>query len=375
LTIVNLALSPTRGLIATDSLTFSEETTLYRPDGSPAEETKMVALPIQRLVITMLGSQALRQHLAVNAHLLPNVDEAIRVIPQLLRDAWPTHRMRRHAGRRYSDGSTAVIMGWSDSNGRVIGAEFSSANDFKARTLGTNSNGTSWRIDPAISTCTGLSLSHDAPGMLELVRRQLAEWRAKDAAVPLGGRLCYCELTERGITMTLAEDLGLPAPRASEAKRLVDAATPIESVQIAAEAATVTDYDTSASGNFNANGIDGYDIVVSTTINELTWANDTGDTVEVQLDHAVKGTKSTTSGAGSCWYTFEWEISSGGGAAAEASSLLQTDERDFSHLQQVSVPDGRTITARLTARVVINSGTQVRNNWRLANSRLSAIKR
>jgi hypothetical protein len=109
MTIVNMALSATRGLIATDSLIFSEETALYRADGSPAEETKVIALPLQRMVISGLGSQALRQHLGLNTHLLPDIDAALVEIPPVLRHAWPTHRTHKGPGSRYSDagGSSA----------------------------------------------------------------------------------------------------------------------------------------------------------------------------------------------------------------------------------------------------------------------------
>lgn len=63
------------------------------------------------------------------------------------------------------------------------------------------------------------------------------------------------------------------------------------------------------------------------------------------------------------------------GAAAETSSNELTTENDFSSVQVVSVPAGRTLTAYLDAYASRTGGTSVTNNYRLANTSLAAIKR
>jgi hypothetical protein len=261
-------------------------------------------------------------------------------------------------------------MGWSPSRGRVIGAQFSSSNDFKAEVHDSEGATMRWRIDPRISM-TGLWPKQDAHGMMMVAQRQLDEWRAKDPAVPLGGRLVMTELTEHGIEMSIVGDLGLPARRDSEPKRMVTDAACIEAQQLVANAATEVDFATAAAGTVtSSSGTQTSDLTTK------TWGNTLGYDVVVQIDHSVIGNVSFSGGGtGSARFEFYWDISSGGAAAADASPDLSTSEQSYSSVQQVTVPTGRTLTVKLVGKATRTGGSSVTNNYRLANTRITAIKR
>lgn len=156
----------------------------------------------------------------------------------------------------------------------------------------------------------------------------------------------------------------------------VDSAPQVGTDGIESNAATETQIDTNASGQINANSPD-YSVVVRTTVNEVTWTNTTAGTVKVQMEHSVYGTWSNTgAGTGDIWFEFEYSVSGGGGAAGVASNLHETPgEFQASNINETAVASGATITVTLKAAVTITSGTQVRNTWRDAVTRVSAIKR
>ena len=156
----------------------------------------------------------------------------------------------------------------------------------------------------------------------------------------------------------------------------VDAPASIGTAQLASQAATVVQFTSAASGTRSASSPD-YFINHTSTINTDSWTNNTSAAVSVQIDHSVRGYLSSSgAGTGSIWFIYEYSLSGGGGAGAVASGLGRTsDETDFTYVDQKSVPAGSTITVTLKAVAYITSGTQVTNNWRDANTRISAILR
>ena len=114
----------------------------------------------------------------------------------------------------------------------------------------------------------------------------------------------------------------------------------------------------------------------TTAVNTINWTNNAAYTINVQIDHSVIGNLSTSGGGtGSARFEFGWSLSGGGGAAADAAPDLTTAEQAYSSVQQVSVLSGATLTVTLTAKATHTGGTSVTNNYRLANSRITAIKR
>lgn len=150
----------------------------------------------------------------------------------------------------------------------------------------------------------------------------------------------------------------------------------IDTPQLAPNAATVVLSDTNPSGNINANSPE-FGVTVATDVNVIAWENETAAAVKVQFEHAVFGTWSNTGGgAGNIWYSYEYSLSGGGGAAGVESDLrASAGESGYTYFGEVSVPAGSTITVKLRAKVNISAGTQVRNTWRDAVSRLAAILR
>lgn len=153
----------------------------------------------------------------------------------------------------------------------------------------------------------------------------------------------------------------------------------VDTPQIANQAATVVQQAFNASGTAFASAPDYGIWSGGGVVNTLSWANNAGEAVNVQIEHSVSAylTQNPTTGViGSCRWRFEYTLS-GGGSGTETFSgpFEQTNPRAISHVKQVSVPAGQTITVTLRAQSLINSGTSVGNNWIDANTRLTAIKK
>jgi hypothetical protein len=125
-TIVNFAVERTRALIAADSLT-STSSGVARADhdGAPLVNEKLRVLHRSMCVLSLTGSLHLRHHLEEAAQHLTRFDQCVEAFPTILRSA-PAYLHRHYIGTRYSAGSTAYLVGWSDHRGRMAGADFSS---------------------------------------------------------------------------------------------------------------------------------------------------------------------------------------------------------------------------------------------------------
>lgn len=148
--------------------------------------------------------------------------------------------------------------------------------------------------------------------------------------------------------------------------------------QTAAELATKTQQARHADGAVVSSAPD-YNVVVTDTLNTVTWTNDTAGTVPVQVEHSVFGRLTNAgAGTGSGWFEYEYSVSGGGGAGVTASPLMGlpgATEQSFPYNDTIYVGAGLTLTVTLLARAVVTSGTSVTNTYRQPTTRATAIKR
>lgn len=220
MTLVNAWIERGRALVAADTVACDETSggLLRRADGTLAEDTKLVALPHLRCVLTSLGALELRHWLQLRAMYLPDVDQAAERMPVLLQEAGSAIGLasRRGCGsavfKRYGHaGDTVLTVGWSARRGQVVGLAFKSQDGFR-----------SVRVDEHAATGDGAVVGFYSPGvldrygfpadddtMLQLARRQVDACRVKHPGAAIGGRLMLAEVTERAITVREAGQLGI----------------------------------------------------------------------------------------------------------------------------------------------------------------------
>lgn len=145
----------------------------------------------------------------------------------------------------------------------------------------------------------------------------------------------------------------------------------------AAPTVTVALSDTSASGQINSNSPDFF-VVVRSTVCQIAWTNDVSEaSVVVQYESSAFGAWSNSGGgAGTIWFETDYSVSGGGGAAGVASQVVSgAGEFQATNIGEALVPAGSTVTVTLRAAAMIAAGTQVRNTWRDALLRVTAIVR
>lgn len=148
--------------------------------------------------------------------------------------------------------------------------------------------------------------------------------------------------------------------------------------QTAADLATKTQQARHVDGAVVSSAPD-FNVIVTSTLNTVSWTNNTAATVPVQVEHNVFGRLTNAgAGTGSGWFEYEYSVSSGGGAGSTASPLMGLPgaaEQPFPYNDTINVGAGLTLTVTLLARAVVTSGTSVTNNYRQPTTRVTAIKR
>lgn len=162
----------------------------------------------------------------------------------------------------------------------------------------------------------------------------------------------------------------------------VDGPTTVGTVEIEPEAATETFSATGADGTRTATAPADTGSDIRSTINSITWANTTGESVAVQIEssaHAYKG----GSAVGYAFLTAEWLTYTNGGGATissktEDTAQLPTSETDVAVVQQLTLPAGQTVQCYLYAGRHITSGSSgqtITCTYRSPTTRLTVIKR
>jgi len=221
-TLINLALKPDRALIATDTLAYLWDASVqYRPDGTPVEVEKLHVFASANFVLMLRGvstlSRYLDNELRREMRKVESIDDAIREMPDLLRRAAATLQLTGpHRGAYCLD--ELYVLGFSKHRGGMLLARWSSETGFAgvipaARVAQLSAGQSQYAIDPYVSMgdVGPAGMPDDLPRMQAFTRRQLERCRAEDPRAPYGGRLIVAELSESGITLTQAGDLGLPA--------------------------------------------------------------------------------------------------------------------------------------------------------------------
>lgn len=117
---------------------------------------------------------------------------------------------------------------------------------------------------------------------------------------------------------------------------------------------------------------------VDLTLNTLAWTNNTGGSVAVQVEHSMTF-YTVNSGNGKSRAVYEWSISGGGGAGAEAIEntvlTLGTPLTPYAKVQQIVVPAGLTLTVNLIISAWMDTGTFFQTVAIDSITRLTAIKR
>lgn len=166
------------------------------------------------------------------------------------------------------------------------------------------------------------------------------------------------------------EDLiGLGNPVTSSNASTYVGSGAVGTTQIASDAATETQQDTSASGSFTNNSTS----IVDQLVNELSYTNNTGASVVVQIEHDIYHTMTAMTGSGG--YTYAYFYTSNGDTVYPTTVTALNAERHDSRVIQAVVADGASITSRLYVSAVRNGASSVTAQWRDAVSRLTVVKR
>jgi hypothetical protein len=178
-------------------------------DGRETEECKLIALPHARCVLTSLGSLALRQRLQIMPKAIPDFDRGCQRLPQLLRDLHAALNLHLQPELM---GHTVLLFGWSAERGRMACANFSSDNSFEAEVHGDPVNGgmVFWR-NPDLPREKYQWSPMDTAELIAFAHATVEHYRGIDPTTPIGGKLILAELTEQGVTLSIAGDLGMPS--------------------------------------------------------------------------------------------------------------------------------------------------------------------
>jgi hypothetical protein len=218
MTIIALALSATRGLIASDTLLYlSDGAVLRQADGTAMHGNKVHELAHAHCVFVCRGSSALSNYLDMSSSEVQGIEHAIEHFPQLLREGWRAlgleefYKDKLYKGRPHRH--ECQLIGWSKQAGKMLGATFERDSDFAARVRHIPLDGSVYSFDPYRAKHFEPIPHDDADTMAEFVRLQLQRVRDEEPDIPYGGRLVLVEVDQAGMRRRDMGDLGLPAAR------------------------------------------------------------------------------------------------------------------------------------------------------------------
>ena len=334
----------------------------HAPDGRPCEVTKAVPLVHAGCILAVTGHAALLHNLFERSTWLADFDTAAARLPEMLANI--QHVVPALAAREHDPvpEDRVYVVGYSRRLGRMAWVCCQSQDGFRSISAEVKATPFLTTLGPEVppELVTDGPFPSDAASMLRVARAQVAHQRqVRGAAAPVGGKLMVYELSR-----ALIPGFGVgPWVFAAGA---VDAPASIGTGQLAANAATVAIEDFVSAGTLTAPGAD----EVLDTIAECSWTNDTGATVPVQTEVAVRGYYSGGSGTVSAYYNLQAYSLSGGGGYGSTQGI-DTTPRQISVMRTIDVPDGQTVTASVTARV----NASATNNYSDAVARITAIKR
>jgi hypothetical protein len=434
MTILNIALHEHTACVAVDTLLYDRNGYVqHAPDSRPCEVTKAVPLVHAGCILAVTGHATLLHNLFERSTWLADFDTAAVRLPEMLasiQHVLPALAAREHDP---FPEDRVYVVGYSQRLGRMAWVCCHSRDGFKTISAEVKATPFLTTLGPEVppELVTDGPFPSDAASMLRVARAQVAHQRqVRGAAAPVGGKLMVYELSRHGIKASAAGDLGLPpvgkhasagAFHASTGKievmwrhrdeawqqitvtgsdtsvfltgvkhddrvvvkaravipgfgvgpwvfagAAVDAPASIGTGQLAANAATVAIEDFVSAGTLTAPGA----AEVLDTIVSCSWTNDTGATVPVQTEVAVRGYYSGGSGTVSAYYNLQAYSLSGGGGYGSTQGI-DTTPRQISVMRTIDVPDGQTVTASVTARV----NASATNNYSDAVARITAIKR
>lgn len=183
-------------------------------DGREIEECKLIALPHARCVLTSLGSLALRQRLQITPNAIPNFDQGVQRLPQILRGLHAALNLHLQTG---PFGHTVLLLGWSVERRRMACAKFSSRVSFEAEVHGDPINGGTvfWR-NPDLPREKYRWPPCDTSELITFAHATSEHYRGIDPTTAIGGKLILAELTEQSVTISVAGDLGMPSVPATQ---------------------------------------------------------------------------------------------------------------------------------------------------------------
>ena len=385
MTLCNVHVSSKRALVAVDTLQYSSDgKPLYRwSTGAPREGAKIHPVPHANFVLTGRGASALFSYLSAQFESATNLDETIKRMPDLLRRASSTLRTIIGPGRGTYPRDEVHLVGWSNERGHMVAATWHSDCGFATvddpMIMGSEIEGRSgYRLAPSLPHTPGahVALPNSVKTMREYARQQVEFYRADQTSVSYGGRIVVADMTEHGMTLTTAGELGVadcgpghPFVWSEEQENSV--------FNIASAIATMAQVASAASGSVTVTT----NSFVETDATTLTWTNDAGFAVPVQIEHTANitsvGQTGTANGFG--YVKAYWSVSGGGGSSGVVFGPLTSvgaAEANYSTVDQVSVGDGLTITVRCAIGAQEFAGVgNVVTNYANVVSRVTAVVR
>lgn len=242
MTAVALSVQPDKIVLGADALLFDHARgDLVRdPDGRPALMTKTIVVPHARLMASSLGALDLSHLLAQLMPQLPDFDAALERLPGLLRAGGERIGLGRMSpGARPRLGDVALVCGWSEARGQMVGAAFASKTGFDD--CDTTLVGDSLQR-PEQEGCTvsagwfhpgptppiGMAWPDSPTTMFAVLRWQIEQWRKDDPTVPAGGPCTVAVLERDRVELTVAGDLGMPTDAPA---LLVEPTKPVDSIE------------------------------------------------------------------------------------------------------------------------------------------------
>jgi hypothetical protein len=202
MTIVNFSVTPTRALVAVDTLGGNK---VHRQ-----HINKLFPLPHANLLVCGRGSAALIARVSGVCGLAIDLDDAkrklTRLIPNMYRFVWLLSKVMLVPPGAFSGGQEIYLFGWSEEAGEMQAVRF-----MKASSLAP------WVVDddieesqaPGLHGQDDLTLS-DPQQMWHAAGQQVRQSALEHPGWPIGGRLIVAELTRSALTIRSMGDL--PAP-------------------------------------------------------------------------------------------------------------------------------------------------------------------
>jgi hypothetical protein len=219
MTIIALTLNATRGLIASDTLSYLSDGAVFRQgDGSAVHVDKVHEMAHAHCVFVNRGSSALGHYLYDRSREVKDIEGAIERFPELLRSGWRAlgleefYKDKLYKGRPHRH--SCYLIGWSSRAGSMLGATFERSNAFAAQAIHAPPNGQGIHLyDPYHPKPIGIDAfpPHDADTLAQFVRLHLGRARDEEPSVPYGGRLALVEVDREGMRRRDMGDLGMPA--------------------------------------------------------------------------------------------------------------------------------------------------------------------